>query len=77
MNQRDAKRDACRLVALLIENYFEVGQPSAECAAHNPAHPAGADACPECSPREKALTQLRDELERRAGAWVPVTWRRP
>lgn len=39
MTKRDAKKDACKVVALLIENYFDVGQPYIECAENNPKHP--------------------------------------
>jgi hypothetical protein len=59
--KRAAKREACRVVALLIENYFDVGQP------HSTAVDEGG--LDEDDPRIKimfdAFVALRNELERR------------
>jgi hypothetical protein len=76
MNQREAKRDACKVVALLIDGYFAVGQPQTECAEHNPKHPKEADECPDCHRQYEALKAIMEELERRADRWVPVSWQR-
>lgn len=76
MNKRDAKRDACKVVALLIDNYFDCGQPQGECADNNPTHPADADDCPDCRKQYAALDALKNELERRADGWQPVSWQR-
>lgn len=76
MTKREAKRDACKVVALLIDNYFAVGQPQDECATNNPKHTAGADDCDDCRKQHAALNELKDELERRSDGWMPVSWQR-
>ncbi len=76
MTKREAKRDACKVVALLIDNYFGVGQPHTECAENNPKHPKGAETCDDCQKQCEALAALQSELERRADGWQPVSWQR-
>lgn len=76
MTKRQAKQDACKVVALLIQNYFDVGQPQTECGENNPKHPKGADDCDDCRKQLAALEELRDELERRGGGWQPASWTR-
>ena len=76
MTKREAKRDACKIVALLIDNYFSVGQPLEECATNNPRHPPGAEECDDCRKQYAALSELKDELERRSDGWKPVSWQR-
>lgn len=34
MNKRQAKKEACKVVATLIESYLGVGQPCNDCDAH-------------------------------------------
>lgn len=61
MNKSQAKRDACEIVARLIDNYLDVGQPGASCQE-------GRDWKPEDEPRlTAAFEALRDELDRRSG----------
>jgi hypothetical protein len=62
MSKRAAKREACRIVALLIENYFDVGQPDASAADDGMS-----DDDPRIDKLRAGLEALRDELERRAG----------
>ena len=70
MKKRDAKRDACHIVGLLIEGYFDVGQPHAECRQgatprdnHERIHD---EHCADCDRLHAALTELRDEMRRRS-----------
>jgi hypothetical protein len=72
MNKQQAKREACSIVALLIENYFDVGQPDTECEeggggrVHKHKR-RGDEDCPDCDRLRAALEAIRDELERRGG----------
>jgi len=70
MTAREAKREACYIAGLLIENYFEVGQPFNECrggAVPRAKHQRSNDeTCRDCDKLRAALTSLRNELERRS-----------
>jgi len=59
VNKREAKHAACGIAAMLIENYFEVGQPFNEFEDEGK---------PEADAQRlyDALRDLRDELFRRA-----------
>lgn len=59
--KRDAKRLACRIVALLIENYFGVGQP--ETSAYEDGL---ADNDPRVLRLQAAFVALQEEMERRS-----------
>lgn len=56
MNQREAKREACSIVARLIDNYLDVGGPLANTKNDVDAERA-----------TKAMKALRDELDQRSG----------
>lgn len=59
MNARDAKRDMCRVAALLLQNYLDVGQPYDEHGC--------SEQCDDCERKARAMESLRDEMYRRAG----------
>ncbi len=62
MNARQAKREACNVVALLIDSYMGVGQPSADCD-----DPKVEGWKPEDGVKlEAAFEALQEEMERRA-----------
>lgn len=62
MSKRKAKREACKVVADLIQNYFDVGQPHHDCEnVHNDWKPE------DVAPLVNAFTALEDEMLRRSG----------
>lgn len=62
MNRREAKRAACRVVADMIADYFDVGQPDADCDEERGGWR------PEDAPRLRdAFREIEAEMLRRAG----------
>lgn len=67
--KRGAAREARHVVAMLIESYFEVGQPNTGCAELN--HPDD-DACELCENLVRELRHMRDRLFERSRIVVPT-----
>lgn len=55
MNRRDMKREACLIVARMIDNYLDVGGPY-----------TNTDSEANAERQQRAMEELRDELDRRA-----------
>ncbi len=62
MSKRKAKREACRVVARLIESYFGVGQPVNDCIDG-----AGGWTAEDEPVLTAAFEQIENEMRRRAG----------
>lgn len=64
MNARDAKREACLILALHVRSYFDAGQPFDDLLEHDTFTDAQlADA----NRLHRALCELHNELNNRAG----------
>ena len=70
MNARDAKRESCFIVGLLIEGYLDVGQPFSECrdgAVPRKGHKRiDAEHCADCDRLFAAMVKLCKELAGRS-----------
>lgn len=70
MRKAEAKRDACSLVAHLIQQYLDAGQPRGDCIDGALGRHVGKRdklQCDDCERTEVALLSIRNEMERRSG----------
>lgn len=60
MNKREAKKNACRVVEVLIESYFDMGQPYEDCYEER-----GGWTMDDYQKLRQSFEELQDELGRR------------